>query len=166
MTWKKYLYKNWYTFYIYLLFNNHVSLAKLAVPRALGKPNKCSLLPPSSQSHPTQERSYHPSQIDRTSFHLKISQKLYISHNQVHNYIQFLYLGLLSPTYQLLVPILEVRFFPFLSFNQGPQTKFGIFRRLSAKGCLDHHRFREPPAYTAQLLILHQHRANNQYRRR
>ena len=32
-----------------------------------------------------------------------------------------------------------------------------------AKGYLDH-RFRAPPAYTAQLLTLHQHRANNQYR--
>ena len=32
-----------------------------------------------------------------------------------------------------------------------------------AKGCSDH-RFRAPPAYTAQLLTLHQHRANNQYR--
>ena len=33
----------------------------------------------------------------------------------------------------------------------------------SSKGCSDH-RFRAPPAYTAQLLTLHQHRANNQYR--
>ena len=32
-----------------------------------------------------------------------------------------------------------------------------------AMGCSDH-RFRAPPAYTAQLLTLHQHRANNQYR--
>ena len=32
-----------------------------------------------------------------------------------------------------------------------------------AKGFSDH-RFRAPPAYTAQLLTLHQHRANNQYR--
>ena len=32
-----------------------------------------------------------------------------------------------------------------------------------AKGCSDH-RFRAPPAYTAQLPALHQHRANNQYR--
>ena len=33
-----------------------------------------------------------------------------------------------------------------------------------AKGCSDH-RFRAPPAgYTPQLLTLHQHRANNQYR--
>ena len=33
-----------------------------------------------------------------------------------------------------------------------------------ARGCSDH-RFRAPPAYTAsQLLTLHQHRANNQYR--
>ena len=32
-----------------------------------------------------------------------------------------------------------------------------------AKGCSDH-RFRVPPAYTAQLLTLHQPRANNQYR--
>ena len=35
-----------------------------------------------------------------------------------------------------------------------------------AKGCSDH-RFRAPPAgYTAQLLALHEHRDNNQYRRR
>ena len=32
-----------------------------------------------------------------------------------------------------------------------------------AKVCSDH-RFRAPPAYTAQLPTLHQHRANNQYR--
>ena len=32
-----------------------------------------------------------------------------------------------------------------------------------AKGCSDH-MFRVPPAYTAQLLALHEHRANNQYR--
>ena len=32
------------------------------------------------------------------------------------------------------------------------------------KGCSDY-RFRAPPTYTAQLLILHQHRANNQYRK-
>ena len=32
-----------------------------------------------------------------------------------------------------------------------------------AKGCSDH-RFRAPPAYTAQLPTLHQHRAENQYR--
>ena len=32
-----------------------------------------------------------------------------------------------------------------------------------AKRCSDH-RFRAPPAYTAQLPTLHQHRANNQYR--
>ena len=32
-----------------------------------------------------------------------------------------------------------------------------------AKGCLDH-RLREPPVYPVQLLTLHQHRANNQYR--
>ena len=31
-----------------------------------------------------------------------------------------------------------------------------------AKGCSDH-RFRAPPAYTVQLLTLHQQRANNQY---
>ena len=35
----------------------------------------------------------------------------------------------------------------------------------SAKACLGH-RFRSPPAYTFQLLTLHQHRANNQYTRR
>ena len=33
----------------------------------------------------------------------------------------------------------------------------------SAKGCSDHS-FRAPLAYTAQLLTLHQHRANSQYR--
>ena len=33
-----------------------------------------------------------------------------------------------------------------------------------AKGC-SYHRFHAPPAYTAQLLTLHQHRANNQYRK-
>ena len=33
------------------------------------------------------------------------------------------------------------------------QPSYDIFRR-----------FRAPPAYTAQLLTLHQHRANNQYR--
>ena len=32
-----------------------------------------------------------------------------------------------------------------------------------AKGCSDH-RFCAPPAYTDQLLTLHQHRDNNQYR--
>ena len=32
-----------------------------------------------------------------------------------------------------------------------------------AKGFSDH-KFRAPPTYTAQLLTLHQHRANNQYR--
>ena len=32
-----------------------------------------------------------------------------------------------------------------------------------AKGCSDH-RFRAPPAYIGQLITLHQHRANNQYR--
>ena len=32
-----------------------------------------------------------------------------------------------------------------------------------AKGCSDH-RFRAPPAYTAQLLSMPQHRTNNQYR--
>ena len=37
------------------------------------------------------------------------------------------------------------------------------FSAGGAKGCSDH-RFRAPPAYTAQLLTLHQHRANNQYR--
>ena len=31
-----------------------------------------------------------------------------------------------------------------------------------AKGCSDH-RFRAPPAYTAQLPTLYLHRANNQY---
>ena len=32
----------------------------------------------------------------------------------------------------------------------------------SAKGC-SNHRFRAPPPYTAQLVTLHQHRANSQY---
>ena len=43
------------------------------------------------------------------------------------------------------------------------QPSCDIFRRSCAKGCSDH-RFRAPPACTAQLLTLHQHRANNQYR--
>ena len=43
------------------------------------------------------------------------------------------------------------------------QPSYDIFRRSSAKGCSDH-RFRAPPAYTAQLPTLHRHRANNQYR--
>ena len=32
-----------------------------------------------------------------------------------------------------------------------------------AKGCIDH-RFRGPPVHIAQLLTLHQHRADSQYR--
>ena len=47
----------------------------------------------------------------------------------------------------------------YQEFNPG----YDIFRRSSVKGCSDD-RFRAPPAYTAQLLTLHQHRANNQYR--
>ena len=43
-------------------------------------------------------------------------------------------------------------FQPSLTFSAG-----------GAKGCSDH-RFHAPPAYTAQLPTLHQHRANNQYR--
>ena len=43
------------------------------------------------------------------------------------------------------------------------QTSYDIFLRSGAKSCSDH-RFRAPPAYTAQLLTLHRHRANNQYR--
>ena len=44
------------------------------------------------------------------------------------------------------------------------QPSYDIFRRSGAKGCSDH-RFRAPPAgYTAQLLALHQHRANNRMR--
>ena len=44
----------------------------------------------------------------------------------------------------------------------GFPTQRDIFGRSSAKGCLDH-RFQR--AYTAsQLLALHQHRANNQYK--
>ena len=45
----------------------------------------------------------------------------------------------------------------------GFPTQLDIFRRFGAKGFSDH-RFRAPPAYTAQLPTLHQHRANNQYR--
>ena len=41
------------------------------------------------------------------------------------------------------------------------QPSYDIVRRFDAKGCSDH-RFRAPLAYTAQLLTLHQHRANNQ----
>ena len=41
------------------------------------------------------------------------------------------------------------------------QPTYDIFLRSGAKGCLDH-AFRAPPAgYTAQLLILHQQRANS-----
>ena len=40
------------------------------------------------------------------------------------------------------------------------QLNYEIFHRSGAKGCLDH-RFRGPPGYTAQLLKLHQHRANS-----
>ena len=44
------------------------------------------------------------------------------------------------------------------------QPSYGIFRRSGAKGCSDH-RFRaRTPAYTAQLLALHHHGANIQYR--
>ena len=43
------------------------------------------------------------------------------------------------------------------------QPSYDIFRRFGARGYSDH-RFRAPLAYTAQLLNLHQHRANNQYR--
>ena len=43
------------------------------------------------------------------------------------------------------------------------QHSYDIVRRSGAKGCSDH-RFRAPPAYTTQLLALHQHRAKNQYR--
>ena len=48
-------------------------------------------------------------------------------------------------------------------FYQEFQSRYDIFCRSGAKGCSDH-RFRAPPAYSAQLLTLHQHRANNQYR--
>ena len=43
------------------------------------------------------------------------------------------------------------------------QPSYDIFHRSGANGCSDH-RFRAPLSYTAQLLTLHQHRANNQYR--
>ena len=46
---------------------------------------------------------------------------------------------------------------------QGFQRSHDLFRKSGVKGCLGH-RFRAPPAYTARLLTLHQHRANNQYR--
>ena len=43
------------------------------------------------------------------------------------------------------------------------QPSYDIVRRSGAKGCLDHRiRARPQPAYTAQLLTLHQHRAHNQ----
>ena len=42
------------------------------------------------------------------------------------------------------------------------QPSYDIFCRSGAKGCSDH-RFCVPLAYTAQLLSLNQHRANNQY---
>ena len=38
------------------------------------------------------------------------------------------------------------------------QPNYDIFGRSGAKGCPDQ-RFRATPAYTAQLLILHQHKA-------
>ena len=44
------------------------------------------------------------------------------------------------------------------------QPSYDIFRRSGAKGSSDHSGFRAPPAYTAQLLTMHQNRANNQYR--
>ena len=43
------------------------------------------------------------------------------------------------------------------------QRGYDIFRRSDAKGCLDN-MFRAPSAYTAQLLILHQHGTDSQYR--
>ena len=48
-----------------------------------------------------------------------------------------------------------------------PTRKFNPVMTSSAGGAkgLSDHRFRAPPAYTAQLLTLHQHRANNQYRK-
>ena len=42
------------------------------------------------------------------------------------------------------------------------QHSYDIFRRSGAKGCSEQ-RFCAPPAYTAQLLTLHQHGANNQW---
>ena len=48
--------------------------------------------------------------------------------------------------------------------NQEFQPGDDIFRRSGAKGYSDHSGFRAPPTYTAQLLTLHQHRANNQYK--
>ena len=38
--------------------------------------------------------------------------------------------------------------------HQQFQPRYDIFRSSGAKGCLDH-RFRAPPAFTAQLLTLH-----------
>ena len=46
----------------------------------------------------------------------------------------------------------------------GFPTQLDIFHRYGAKGCSDHSGFRAPSAYTAQLLTLHQRRANNQDR--
>ena len=43
----------------------------------------------------------------------------------------------------------------------GFPTQLDIVHRSSTKGCSDH-RFRAAPAYTAQLLTLQRHRANNQ----
>ena len=43
-------------------------------------------------------------------------------------------------------------------------SQLDIFRRSGAKCCLNHIFCAPPRAYTAQLLTLSQHRANNQYR--
>ena len=59
-------------------------------------------------------------------------------------------------------------FFSILLTHKGPHRMAYRDFQLSltssaagAKGCSDHW-FRAPPAYTAQLLTLHQHRINNQ----
>ena len=64
----------------------------------------------------------------------------------------------------------EVTFFSILLTHEGSHREayrdFQPSLTSSAggvKGCSDH-RFRAPPAYTAQLVTLNQHRATNQYR--
>ena len=66
--------------------------------------------------------------------------------------------------------VASVIFFSILLTNEGSHRD--VYRDFqpsltsSAGGAMgwSDHRFRVPPAYTAQLLTLHQHRANNQYR--
>ena len=64
----------------------------------------------------------------------------------------------------------NIDFFSILLTNKGSHRE--VYRDFQpsltssaggAKGCSEH-RFRAPPAYTAQLPTLHQRRANNQYR--